>query len=78
MRRGGRCASSTNLGIKLFDDIKIHIGGVEAEPTVRHFNLNVVEDRNGIAALDHALHVPKGLQQSGSFNGYFHVQISGF
>ncbi len=71
--RGGDLALDIHLGLGLVDHLHVEVGGGERQLVVAGAEQNVGQDRNGIAALDDALHVPEGLEERGSFDGQLHV-----
>ena len=68
--RGG--AAGRDLGGDRIGDFEIEIGRLQAELALVGLDQHVGEDRDGIAALDHAMHVAQRLQQFGALDGHFH------
>jgi sialic acid synthase SpsE len=56
-------------------DFDIEVGGLERKLGAVAVQKHVSEDRNRIAALDHAMDMAQGLQQFRTLNGDFHRQI---
>ena len=53
-----------------------HIGRIQIEALAARIQLHVGKNRDGVAALDDALHVAQGLQQRGPLDCQFHDDIS--
>ena len=70
---GGDLALDIHLGLGLVDHLHVEVGGGERQLVVPGAEQDVGQDRNGVAALDDALHVAKGLEERGSFDGQLHV-----
>ena len=60
--RGG--AGLRHFGGNALDDLDVEIGGGQLELTVASLEQHVGEDRNGVPALDDALHVGERLEES--------------
>ena len=54
------------------DDGQVHVGGGEAEAAVAGLEQDVGEDRNGVAAFHHTLHMGERFEQGAAFDGEFH------
>jgi hypothetical protein len=72
MRRNGRRAILLHFGRDGFDNIDIEIGCLECEFAARGADEHIGENGNGVAPLNHAVHVSEGLEQRGLFNRNLH------
>ena len=68
-------AGETSAGDRL-DDLEIEIGGLQAQRRLLGPDQHVGEDRNGVAPLDHAMHVAQRLQQLCALDGDLHGSAS--
>lgn len=66
-----------HLGLGLVHHLHVEIGGGERQAVAPGAQQHVRQDRNGVAALDHALNVPEGFQERGTFDGQLHVVSPG-
>ena len=73
-RRGRRGAGAVARGARRYvlDDGDFHVRGGQRQLAVAHGDHHVGEDRNGVAALHHALDVGQRLQQGGPVGLQFH------
>ena len=70
-RHGGRAAGRGFRGKRL-RHLKVEVGGLQRQPRVFGADQHVAEDRNGVAALDHAMDVAQRLQELRAFDGDLH------
>ena len=70
-RHGGRAAGGGFSGQR-FGHLEVEVGGLQRQPRVFGADQHVAEDRNGVAALDHAMDVAQRLQQLRAFDGDLH------
>jgi hypothetical protein len=77
--RGGDLAGLVDLGQALVDDLHVQVGGRERQGVAVGRQQDVRQDRDGVAALDDALHVTQRLQQRRPLDGklHFSVQVPG-
>ena len=70
-RHGGRTAGS-GFRRQRFRHLKVKVGGLQRQPRVFGADKHVAEDRNGVAALDHAMDVTQRFQELRAFDGNLH------
>ena len=73
-RHGGR-SGRRGLGGDGVGDFKIEIGRLQAERRALGAQQHIGENRNGVAPLDRAMHMPERAQQLGTLNSDFHRNI---
>ena len=66
-----------DLGLGLVDHLHVQVGGGEGQPVAPGAEQDVGQDRNGVAAFDHALDVAQGLEERGTFDRKLHVVSPG-
>ncbi len=72
MRRRRGSAFAGDLSRNHLDDLEVHVGGGEREPSLLGPDHDVGENGDGVAALDHALNMSQGSEQRGAFDCEFH------
>ena len=72
VRRRGRSAFSINLDGNALDDLEIHIGGAQRQPSRFGAQQHIRQYRNCRAPFDHALHVGQRFKESRPFDDEFH------
>jgi hypothetical protein len=70
-RHGGR-ARGSDLGRNRLDHLQVEIGGLQVERRFFRAHQHVGEDRNGVTALHHAMHVAQRLQEFCALDGNLH------
>ncbi len=70
----GRGAGARNFRRGGFNDLDIHIRGVQGELAIGRVDPDVGKDGDGVAAFDDALHVTQRLQESRALDDEFHVR----
>ena len=68
-------APRPDLGRDRLDDFELEIGGLERQLGMICLDQHIGENRNGVAAFDHAMDMTERFQQRGAFDGDFHVFI---
>ena len=72
MRRNGRGTGGRGFSRQRLGDFEIEVGGFQRQPRVLGPDQHVAEDRNGVAPLDHAVHVAQRFQELRAFDGNLH------
>ena len=69
----GGSAGLFDLRLDGFDNLEIKIRGHQLDPAAVHgFDQNIGQNRNGVAAFNHRLHMAQALQKHCPFNRRFH------
>jgi hypothetical protein len=71
----GDLAGHVDLGQALVDDLHVQVGGRERQGVAIGRQQDVRQDRDGVAALDDALHVTQRLQQRRPLDGKLHISV---
>ena len=71
---GGNCGRAIlgDVGCNQFGRLKVEIGALQREFPVACLDQHIGEDRDGVAPLDDAMHVPKRFKQDRTLDGDLH------
>ncbi len=72
MRRHGGGAAGRGLRRQRFGHLEVEVGRLQRQPGVFGADQHVAENRDGVAALDHAMDVAQRFQQLRAFDGDLH------
>ncbi len=72
MRRHGGRAAGCGFRRQRLGHLEVEVGGFERQPRVLGADQHVAEDRNGVAAFDHAMDVAQRFQELRAFDGDLH------
>ena len=72
MRRNGRRAVLGDIGWNLLGGLEVEIGAFERQSAVLGLDQHIGEDRDGVAPLDDAMHVPQSFEQDRTLDGDLH------
>ena len=72
MRRHGGGAAGRGFRRQRFGHLEVEVGRLQRQPGVFGADQHVAEDRDGVAALDHAMDVAQRFQQLRAFDGDLH------
>ena len=77
-RMGGqrRAAGWRDVGGELFGHFKIEIGRLEEQRSALRLDQHIGQDRDGVAALHHAMDMAKRLQKRRAFESDFHARAT--
>jgi hypothetical protein len=72
MRRHRGGAAGRGFRRKRLGDLEVEVGGLQRQPPAFGADQHVAQDRNGVAALDHAMDVAQRFQELRALDGNLH------
>ena len=73
--RRGNLARAFDTARRLVDDLHVEVGCRERHRVALGRQEHIGQDGDGVAPLDHVLHVSQGLEQSRAFDGKLHLDV---